>query len=197
MAEQDPDFETRDLPPGGILLFAVGLLVVLGMFFLAMRLSIDWVWPLANTSVDDSGYFVNALQPARGPNLEPNPQTGLERVMYEERTELNSYDWVDRKHGVVHIPIARAMDLIAKRGLPKHPQAEHKAQQPSAGKGAQPKQRPSAGKNARPKQKPFTELETAHEHFSFLLFSAPAEHKASAGGSSDAEPKSSFEGQHP
>ena len=32
--------------------------------------------------------------------------------------ELYSYGWVDEKAGTVHIPIERAMDLIAQRGLP-------------------------------------------------------------------------------
>ncbi len=32
--------------------------------------------------------------------------------------KLNSYGWVDRKHGVIRIPIERAMDLVAQRGLP-------------------------------------------------------------------------------
>ena len=32
--------------------------------------------------------------------------------------ELNSYGWIDRSNGVVRIPIERAMDLIAQRGLP-------------------------------------------------------------------------------
>ncbi|HVZ23631.1 MAG TPA: hypothetical protein VG871_21305 [Vicinamibacterales bacterium] len=30
---------------------------------------------------------------------------------------LNSYGWVDRSRGVVHIPIERAMELVAKEGL--------------------------------------------------------------------------------
>jgi len=29
------------------------------------------------------------------------------------RQRLRSYGWVDRSHGIVHIPIARAMEIIA------------------------------------------------------------------------------------
>ena len=36
---------------------------------------------------------------------------------------LNSYGWVDRSKGIVRIPIDRAIDLLAKRGLPARPQA--------------------------------------------------------------------------
>jgi hypothetical protein len=31
---------------------------------------------------------------------------------------LNSYGWIDRSNGIVQIPIQRAMDLLAQRGLP-------------------------------------------------------------------------------
>jgi hypothetical protein len=34
---------------------------------------------------------------------------------------LNNYSWADREHGKVRIPIARAMELIAQRGLPVAP----------------------------------------------------------------------------
>jgi hypothetical protein len=32
--------------------------------------------------------------------------------------KLNSYGWIDRSNGIVQIPIERAMDLLAQRGLP-------------------------------------------------------------------------------
>jgi len=34
---------------------------------------------------------------------------------------LDNYSWVDQEHGKVRIPIARAMELIAQRGLPVAP----------------------------------------------------------------------------
>ena len=38
--------------------------------------------------------------------------------MTQRERGLGSYDWVDQKNGVVRIPIDRAMDLVAQRGLP-------------------------------------------------------------------------------
>lgn len=35
-----------------------------------------------------------------------------------QNDDLNSYGWVDRRNGVVRIPVDRAMDLILQRGLP-------------------------------------------------------------------------------
>ena len=40
-----------------------------------------------------------------------------------EKTRLSSYGWMDRNTGAVHIPIDRAMDLIAERGVGPLPQA--------------------------------------------------------------------------
>jgi hypothetical protein len=40
-----------------------------------------------------------------------------------ERERLSTYGWMDRSTGVVHVPIERAMDLIAVRGLGPLPAA--------------------------------------------------------------------------
>jgi hypothetical protein len=33
---------------------------------------------------------------------------------------LNTYAWVDKQNGVVRVPIDRAIDLLAAKGLPSH-----------------------------------------------------------------------------
>ena len=40
---------------------------------------------------------------------------------------LDNYSWVDHSQGKVRIPIERAMELIAQRGLPVAPAAQHEA----------------------------------------------------------------------
>lgn len=53
------------------------------------------------------------------PNLDIDDDHGERMKLYEAQTaELNSYGWVNRSNGIVHIPIERAMDLILVRGLP-------------------------------------------------------------------------------
>ena len=47
----------------------------------------------------------------------------LERLRAADDATLTSYGWVDRKSGIVRIPIDRAIDLLAARGLPSKPQA--------------------------------------------------------------------------
>jgi hypothetical protein len=57
------------------------------------------------------------------PQLEETPQLDLAREKAAEEQILNNYGWADRQNGVVRIPIDRAMDLIAQRGLPVRQQA--------------------------------------------------------------------------
>ena len=57
------------------------------------------------------------------PRLEDNERTELAPFRYQEEQVLNSYGWVDENAGVARIPITKAMELIAQRGLPTTPQA--------------------------------------------------------------------------
>jgi hypothetical protein len=53
-----------------------------------------------------------------GPNLQDNPTADMIKMRTDERVSLSTYGWVDRKGGVARIPIERAMDLLAAKGLP-------------------------------------------------------------------------------
>jgi hypothetical protein len=53
------------------------------------------------------------------PRLEIIPGSGLAKLRAEEDAQLNSYGWIDRRSNIVRIPIERAMEIIAQRGLPK------------------------------------------------------------------------------
>jgi hypothetical protein len=56
------------------------------------------------------------LPPA--PRLEANSGQDFQAFQATQQAELNSYGWIDRKKGVVRIPIRRAMELIAQSKLP-------------------------------------------------------------------------------
>ncbi len=56
------------------------------------------------------------LPPA--PRLETYPGENFPALHATQEAELNSYGWVDRQKGVVHIPIEQAMKLIAQSNLP-------------------------------------------------------------------------------
>lgn len=51
----------------------------------------------------------------------------------EEDQILSSYGWIDRERGIVHVPINRAITLLAQKGLPTRPQSGDGDQARSAG----------------------------------------------------------------
>src|SRR5581483_4377284 len=55
------------------------------------------------------------------PRLQSAPIQDLRDMREAEDKILNSYGWVDKEHGVVRIPVDRAIDLLAQRGLPSRP----------------------------------------------------------------------------
>jgi len=74
------------------------------------------------------------------PRLETDERTQLNSIRIAEEQKLNSYGWVDEKAGTMHIPIERAMELLAQRGLPLRPQSaaqpQNEAQKNQAAKTA-------------------------------------------------------------
>jgi hypothetical protein len=50
------------------------------------------------------------------PRLQNTPFDELRRVRAEEDAALDSYGWVDRKAGIVRIPIEQALDIAARGG---------------------------------------------------------------------------------
>ncbi|HXE89468.1 MAG TPA: hypothetical protein VNK82_00740 [Terriglobales bacterium] len=58
------------------------------------------------------------------PRLQSNAVIELDRIRFTEQRKLSTYGWVDPKAGVVWIPIERAIELTAERGLPVRPQPQ-------------------------------------------------------------------------
>jgi hypothetical protein len=53
------------------------------------------------------------------PRLQTSPTSDLQQLLDSQNAKLNSYGWIDKGTGVIRIPIERAMDLLAQRGLPE------------------------------------------------------------------------------
>ncbi len=51
------------------------------------------------------------------PRLQVQPVRHWREFRSAEMDRLATYGWMDRTSGVVHIPIDRAMDLVAERGI--------------------------------------------------------------------------------
>ncbi len=53
------------------------------------------------------------------PRLQANPAGEFTSFKEKELARLNGYGWVDEKKGIAHIPIDRAIEILAVKGLPK------------------------------------------------------------------------------
>jgi hypothetical protein len=59
-----------------------------------------------------------------GPRLQTSPEHDLQQFRAEEEKRLNTYYWIDKQKGTVHIPIDRAMEKIVQTGLPGFPKEQ-------------------------------------------------------------------------
>ena len=56
------------------------------------------------------------------PRLQPAPVADLATFRAEEDKVLNRYAVIDKANGIVRIPVERALELVAKEGLPARKQ---------------------------------------------------------------------------
>ena len=114
-------YETHDLSPRGIALFGLGLaltiVVVMLMTYGLLALFRD---SDARRAARPSPLSLTRA-PITGPRLEVEPGRELKALRREEKARLNSYGWIDQEKGIVHIPIDRAIEILAEKGLPARP----------------------------------------------------------------------------
>jgi hypothetical protein len=119
--------EPTDADLGAAERIIVGLVVLLGVAFLLMWLLFGLFDrredrldtpppPLVQEQRERDTR--QALERFPAPRLQERPVQDIRTYLESQERVLNSYGWVDRQKGVVHIPIDRAMELIAERGLP-------------------------------------------------------------------------------
>jgi hypothetical protein len=70
------------------------------------------------------------------PRLQTYPFEDIKDLRRAEQPLLTTYEWIDQSAGTVRIPIERAMDILAERGLPHRAPGEPAA--PAEGQGAEP-----------------------------------------------------------
>ncbi len=113
----DARYEKRDANIRSLVLFGVGLFVVLFATLVSMAKLFNY-FTTSQPLGPPASPFANARALPPQPRLQVEPHEDLQRYRESEVELLHSYGWIDQKAGVVRIPIERAMDLIAQRGLP-------------------------------------------------------------------------------
>ena len=114
MSEQ---FERRDINPGA--LGCIGLLLVVSLIISTLATAI--LYRTFSIQTQSKEGPITAPMPDRetsfpNPQLQFYPPEDLAKYRRQENAILHSYRWVDRKSGVIGIPIERAMALVVQDG---------------------------------------------------------------------------------
>lgn len=116
--------ETRDFPVGGVVIFAVALVLSAGVIHLALgSLYVGLIERrrARPPAVPAAGVKRQVPPP---PRLQQDSRRDLRELRDAERAWLESYGVVDRAAGIFRIPIDRAMERIVERGLPVRKEEE-------------------------------------------------------------------------
>lgn len=73
------------------------------------------------TQVQSEAEQAPGIQPTHtttGPQVTAEQPQLLRELRESEQQRLTTYEWIDQQDGVARIPIDRAMDILAKQGLP-------------------------------------------------------------------------------
>ena len=125
--DSEVSHERSDVNIRGIVIFAAGLLVTA----IVIHLGLYWLLELYRAESPREAPVAGAPrveEQVPEPRLRISPRVDLEEMRAAQERQLTTYGWLDKEKQTVRIPIDRAMELLAKRGLPARKQTETKAQ---------------------------------------------------------------------
>ncbi|MGH6672620.1 MAG: hypothetical protein ACRECV_11710 [Xanthobacteraceae bacterium] len=113
--ESRPAFEPTDwaLWPVAVVYVGVVALLVISCFVLIAA------YPNA---VPDVRRTLRIAPP--GPRLQTDPRGDLRQFRAEEEKRLNTYYWINKPKGIVHIPIEQTIKKLATTGIPGFPKGQ-------------------------------------------------------------------------
>ena len=132
------DFEREDLSTRGVFVFMLGLAIIgIVIYFIIVGMyryldsyehaQMSTASPLVSTTAVGPASrvvtkdYLEKFKENGAPMLENDEKSQFKDFLLKQEEQLNTYGWVERDAGVVHIPIQQAMDLIQERGLPVLP----------------------------------------------------------------------------
>ena len=117
-AHSGPLYEVSDIDPRRVIFVGAGLLVTVLSVMTLTYLIFDYVTDRYSSRQPSASSLAHTRAPTPEPHLGINAPEELRRLRATENATLNSYAWVDKENGTVRIPIERAIEILAKKGLP-------------------------------------------------------------------------------
>lgn len=108
-------FEKSDWPLGATGLVLLGTLI----FLVIAPFVLIGAFPRAVSDVSRA----LTVEPPQ-PRLQTDPSEDLARFLVDEDKRLNTYYWIDKEKGIVHIPIEQAMQELAEEGIDGFPRGK-------------------------------------------------------------------------
>ena len=109
--------ETSDLQPKYVGYFGISLVVVGVIVFLGVW----WMFRTFYALNEDAALARSVTTPQNSgppePRLQVSPEQDNQRLIEQDSEILNRYGWVDQQKGIARIPIDRAMQILAERGV--------------------------------------------------------------------------------
>jgi hypothetical protein len=119
--EENPGvrYESSDIDIRGVLLTGAGIALVTAFCAGVMYFPFEHFKHVREqaAAIEAAGATARVQLPPE-PRLQRSPSSDWREYSKAQQAELNRYAWVDRQKGVVAIPIDRAIELVAQRGLP-------------------------------------------------------------------------------
>lgn len=96
---------------------SVGIAVTCAVTFVFAWVMMKWIDNRAAAAQPGPSVMAEAdmVHAPPGPQLQAHPEEELEALRHEMQTRLDGYGWVDEAAGSVHIPIEKAIELLAQQ----------------------------------------------------------------------------------
>jgi hypothetical protein len=126
LSQSSSGHEISDAGVRPIVLVGVGLASTIAVVGLVVYGLFQYLSAHGSTSPQSNPmtFFDSQIPPA--PHIEEHPAIEIQTLRAEEDRTLSTYGWVDKKTGVVRIPIDRAMELQLQQGFPVNKEAAKK-----------------------------------------------------------------------
>lgn len=112
-------FEPTDITARPIVLSALGITVITLVYTAIAWFTYQGLAAREQaSSAPASPLAAQAPTQPPAPRLQADPKADLIALRARENAELSKYAWIDKARGIAQVPIERAMEMVAAKGLP-------------------------------------------------------------------------------
>ena len=122
--DEPRDYSDKDIRIKPILVFGLLTAIFTAFSFIGVAYVFRMFRTTTTAEVAPTSRFVEERVLPPEPRLQVNEKRTLQEQHALDKATVTEYAWVDKGSGVVRIPVERAVDLIAERGLPSRAAAE-------------------------------------------------------------------------